>query len=42
MLESWCATSKAFWEGFAPAALESQDEPGQPQRLRSAFRVDGD
>jgi len=36
------ATSKAFWQGFAPAALESQDEPGQPQRLRSVFRVDGD
>jgi len=28
--------------GLAPAALESQDEPGQPQRLRSVFRVDGD
>lgn len=36
------ATSKSFWEGFAPAALRSQDEPGQPQRLRSVFRVDGD
>jgi DNA-3-methyladenine glycosylase II len=36
------ATSKSFWEGFAPAALESRDDQGGPQRLRSVFRVDGD
>jgi len=36
------ATSKTFWEGFAPAALESRDDQGEPQRLQSVFRVDGD
>lgn len=36
------ATSKTFWEGFPPAALKSEDEQGEPQRLRSVFRVDGD
>jgi len=33
------ATSKAFWEGFVPAALRSQ---GEPRQLRSAYRVEGD
>ncbi len=43
MLGPWSlATSKSFWEGFAPAALESRDGPSEPQRLRSVFRVDGD
>jgi len=36
------ATSKAFWEGFAPSALESRDGRGEAQWLRSVFRVDGD
>jgi len=36
------ATSKTFWEGFPPAALKSEDEQGELQRLRSVFRVDGD
>lgn len=33
------ATSKAFWEGFAPAALTSQ---GDSRPLRTAFHVEGD
>ncbi|MDN5861558.1 MAG: DNA-3-methyladenine glycosylase 2 family protein [Pseudonocardia sp.] len=33
------ATSRTFWEGFAPAALREQDEPG---RLRSVFVVESD
>lgn len=33
------ATSRAFWEGFAPAALATQPEN---KRLRSVFRVEGD
>ncbi|MET0134255.1 MAG: DNA-3-methyladenine glycosylase 2 family protein [Kibdelosporangium sp.] len=33
------ATSEQFWEGFAPAALISQDQPGE---LRTVFRVEGD
>jgi DNA-3-methyladenine glycosylase II len=33
------ATSKTFWEGFAPAALAPRAEP---QELRSAFCVEGD
>ncbi len=33
------ATSRAFWEGFAPAALAPQD---QTRQLRSIFRVEGD
>lgn len=43
LLGPWSlATSRTFWEGFAPAALESRDDQGEPQRLRSVFRVDGD
>jgi DNA-3-methyladenine glycosylase II len=33
------ATSKAFWEGFTPAALRSG---GDQEQLRSAFPVEGD
>ncbi len=33
------ATSKAFWEGFAPASLPKRD---QTHRLRSVFLVEGD
>lgn len=33
------ATSRAFWEGFAPAVLATQPEN---KRLRSVFRVEGD
>jgi DNA-3-methyladenine glycosylase II len=33
------ATSKAFWEGFAPSALAPR---GETQQLRSAFCVEGD
>lgn len=33
------ATSKTFWEGFAPAALTGQDEA---HRLRSVFCAEGD
>lgn len=33
------ATSRSFWEGFAPAALADQ---GDPEQLRSAFPVEGD
>ncbi len=33
------ATSKTFWEGFAPAALTSH---GQSQQVRSVFRAEGD
>ncbi|MDQ6946563.1 MAG: DNA-3-methyladenine glycosylase 2 family protein [Actinomycetota bacterium] len=33
------ATSRAFWEGFAPAALFSQ---GDPHQLRSVFRGEDD
>lgn len=33
------ATSRAFWEGFAPAALPAQDDG---ERLRSVFRAEGD
>jgi DNA-3-methyladenine glycosylase II len=32
-------TSRAFWEGFTPAALPAQD---QGQQLRSVFRVEAD
>ena len=32
-------TSRAFWEGFSPSALEPQ-QPGD--RIRTAFRVDAD
>lgn len=32
-------TSKAFWEGFAPAALTAQ---GETNRLRTAFCAEGD
>jgi len=33
------ATSRAFWEGFAPAALPAQDTG---QQLRTVFRVEAD
>ncbi len=33
------ATSRRFWEGFAPAALPGQDEAGH---LRTVFRVEAD
>lgn len=33
------ATSRAFWEGFAPAALAPSD---QTQQLRSVFRTEAD
>lgn len=33
------STSRAFWEGFTPAALDRQDDDG---RLRTVFRVDAD
>lgn len=33
------ATSKRFWEGFAPASLP---ERGEPHQLRSVFCVEGD
>ncbi|WP_328334693.1 hypothetical protein OHA70_19815 [Kribbella sp. NBC_00382] len=33
------ATSKQFWEGFAPGALPSQ---GEQQEMRTVFRVEGD
>jgi DNA-3-methyladenine glycosylase II len=39
------ATSKAFWEGFTPAALASREDErqlGSEQPLRTAFPVDGD
>lgn len=40
MLGPWSlATSRAFWEGFAPAALAAQ---AGSDRLRSLFRVEGD
>ena len=32
------ATSKRFWEGFAPAALPARDT----DELRTVFRVEGD
>lgn len=32
-------TSRAFWEGFAPATLARQ---GETQQLRTVFRVEGD
>ncbi|PRY44482.1 DNA-3-methyladenine glycosylase family protein [Umezawaea tangerina] len=35
------ATSKRFWEGFAPAALPSQDG-APPAEVRTVFRVEGD
>lgn len=34
------ATSRAFWEGFTPAALPAQDN--EQQRLDTVFRVDAD
>ncbi len=37
------ATSRAFWEGFAPAALADQgDVQGEAEQLRTAFVVEGD
>ncbi len=33
------ATSKQFWEGFAPAALTTQEHPDS---LRTVYRVEGD
>ena len=40
MLGPWSlATSKAFWEGFAPAALPSQEDTAQ---LRTVFRTERD
>lgn len=32
-------TSRAFWEGFAPAALKSQEQ--EPEQLRTVFLVEG-
>ena len=40
VLGAWSlATSKAFWEGFAPAALARHS---QPEQLRTVFCVEGD
>jgi DNA-3-methyladenine glycosylase II len=36
------STSRAFWEGFAPAALPVQDQPDQGQQLRAVFCAEAD
>jgi len=35
-------TSRAFWEGFAAAALPAHDQPDQTQQLRTVFCAEAD